>query len=107
MRSRTLLIGVATGSGAGLLVLEAGVLALVVVALVAIWGLREPLRPLGLASALVGAGATTTAILVAAQLRCAADASCSMPDQTGYLLVTLLVTAVGVALAVRFVLRRG
>lgn len=81
------LLGLAFGGLAGGFVLEAGVLALLLIAPGLLWAWREPLRPLGLGGFLAGIGSGWLVLLGLADQRCRVDAACSMPDQTGFLVV--------------------
>jgi hypothetical protein len=94
------LLGVVLGAFAGGFVLEAGVLALLLLVPALVWGRREPTRPLGLAGLLVGIGCGVGGLLALADQRCATDASCSMPDQTPYFVFALVMVAAGAAFTV-------
>ncbi len=92
------LLGVALGALAGGFMLEAGVLALLLIVPVLVWGSRETTRPLGLAGFVVGIGGGMAGLLAFADHRCAADPSCWMPDQTPCFLVALVLVAGGALL---------
>jgi hypothetical protein len=81
------LLGFAFGALAGGFILEAGVLALLLLAPVLLWCWREAYRPLGLAGLVTGIGSGWAVLLGWADQRCRLDPSCSMPDQTGYFAV--------------------
>lgn len=100
MRVTHWLLGIVLGAFVGGFVLEAGVLALLLLVPVLVWSAREAQRPFGLSGAALGVGAGFGGLLALADIRCAADVSCSMPDQTGYLAVAAVLVAAGGALAV-------
>lgn len=90
------LLGFAFGGIAGGFMLEAGVLALLLIAPVLVWTSREIHRPLGLAGLIAGIGFGWVALLGLADQECRVDSSCSMPDQTGYFIAAGVLILVGV-----------
>lgn len=103
MRVVSWLLGLALGLIAGGAMLAAGVLALLLLAPAALWAAREKGRPLGAAGLVIGLGGGLAGLLVLANARCdASNASgpnyfsgCVAPDITPYLLVAVVLVAVG------------
>ena len=100
MRLTHWLLGIVLGAFVGGSALEAGILALLVLVPGLVWAVREAARPLGLAGLLVGIGVGVGGLLALASARCAADLSCSMPDQTPSFVFVLALLAGGASLTV-------
>ncbi len=113
MRLVSWLLGIAFGFFVGGAALEAGVLALLLLAPAAVWSWREKARPLGLGGLLIGAGAGMAGLLALANSRCAASnvsgpnyfSECVAPDVTAYLVVAAALTLVGASVSVVGVMR--
>jgi hypothetical protein len=103
MRAVAWLLGIALGLIAGGALLEAGMLALLLLIPAIVWALREKTRPLGAGGLVIGLGAGMAGLLALANARCAAAnvsgpnyfSACVAPDITPYLLVAGVLIAVG------------
>src|SRR3974390_3289929 len=107
MRAVSWLFGIALGLIAGGALLEAGVLAFLLLVPAIVWALREKARPLGAGGLVIGLGGGMAGLLALANARCAADnvsgpnyfSECVAPDLTPYLLAAAVLVAVGAAVS--------
>jgi hypothetical protein len=114
MRVVSWLLGIAFGLFAGGAALEAGVLALLLLAPAVVWSWREKARPMGLGGLLIGAGAGMAGLLALADARCAAQnvsgpnyvSECVAPDVTPYLVVAAALALVGAGVSLIALIRR-
>ena len=98
---RSWLLGLLVGAVAGVAIVEGGVLGLLVVLLLAIWGGGRPHPALAIGGLLVGAGAGIVALTLRAQAACD-PASCVAPDLalwfaffSGLIVLGLALTVIG------------
>ncbi len=113
MRVVSWLLGIALGMIAGGAVLEAGVLALLLLVPAGVWAAREKGRPLGAGGLVIGLGGGMAGLLALANARCAAEnvsgpnyfSECVMPDITRYLVVALALVIVGVGVSLAGLIR--
>lgn len=114
MRFVSWLLGIALGLIAGGAVLEAGVLALLLLVPACVWAAREKGRPLGAGGLVIGLGGGMGGLLVLANARCAASnvsgpnyfSECVAPDISPYLVVAALLVVVGACVSLAGVIRR-
>jgi hypothetical protein len=98
---------------AGGALLFAGVLALLLVLLAAVWAGREKARPAGLGGLFLGLAAGIAGLLEIANARCAASnvsgpgylSRCVAPDLTPWFVVAAMLAAVGVTVSLATVAR--
>jgi len=104
MRLVSWFLGIVLGLIAGGAVLEAGVLALLLLAPAVVWAAREKARPLGLGGLLIGLGAGSAGLIVLANARCAASnvsgpsyfSGCEAPDPAPFFVAGAVLAAIGV-----------
>jgi hypothetical protein len=102
-RGYQFIIAVAIGAPLGLLVLVAGTLALVPMAIAVAWTRVGPARRFVLGGLLLGMGGGSLLAFAAVQLRgCASTptTTCSAPDLAPWLVIPVAAAVVGAALAV-------
>ncbi len=103
MRVVSWLLGVVVGLIAVGALLEAGVLAILLLVPAGVWAAREKGRPFGAGGLAMGLGGGMAGLLVLANARCAAwnvsgpnyFSECAAPDITPYLLAAAVLVAVG------------
>jgi uncharacterized membrane protein YidH (DUF202 family) len=109
------LLGIALGLIAGGAVLEAGVLALLLLVPAGVWASRESGRPLGAGGLIIGLGGGMAGLLALANARCAAEnvsgpnrvSECFMPDITPYLVLAVALVVVGTGVSLLGLVRGG
>lgn len=107
MRAVSWLLGIVLGLIAGGAVLEAGVLALLLLVPAFVWAAREKGRPLGAGGLVIGLGAGIAGLLALASARCAAfnvsgpndQSGCVAPDVTPYLVIAVVLVGAGAAVS--------
>jgi hypothetical protein len=114
MRVVSWLLGIALGLIAGGAVLEAGVLALLLLVPASVWAAREKGRPIGAGGLIIGLGGGMAGLLALANARCAASnvsgpnyfSQCVAPDITPYLVVAAVLVVVGAGVSLLGVVRQ-
>ena len=114
MRIVSWLLGIALGLIAGGVVLEAGVLALLLLVPAIVWAAREKGRPLGAGGLIIGLGGGMAGLLALANARCAASnvsgpnyiSECVAPDITPYLAVSAVLVVVGAGVSLLGLVRQ-
>jgi hypothetical protein len=115
MRVVSWFLGIVLGLIAGGAVLEAGMLALLLLAPAVVWAAREKARPLGLGGLFIGLGAGSAGLLVLANARCAASnvsgpnyfSQCVPPDLTAFFVAAAVLAAIGVGVSFLGIARTG
>ena len=115
MRMVSWFLGIVLGLIAGGAVLEAGMLALLLLAPAVVWAAREKARPLGLGGLFIGLGAGSAGLLVLANARCAASnvsgpnyfSQCVPPDLTAFFVAAAVLAAIGVGVSFLGIARTG
>jgi hypothetical protein len=113
MRTVSWSLGVAFGLLAGAVVLEAGVLALLLLVPAVVWAAREKARPFGLGGLFIGLGAGIVGLIAFANARCAASNvsgpnyafSCAAPDLTGFFVAGAVLAGIGIAMSLLAIAR--